>query len=434
MVAARLLVQSLMLCLTFTPLYGRTARVIVADSVSHNPLPAASIFDSKGKIIGICTARGKTPYIPSSAYPITVRYLGFRDKTVASETTDTIFLQETFTELPEVTVVSKQNKVLRLLAYVREYSTLSSYSDTVFLFREKLVDFLLPTNRKSSFKGWSNPRVIRAKSYYRFTNAAGLDSVSDESHHHFSWSDWVGILPTVRLPEGLCHNEYGTDTIHGKYSPAEIWSKHADRLSVNVNVLADTLSQRWVPDLSGFFHSDLDFENFRIRYNYDNVTTDSITALDLIGYSFNIESNGRGHNMFRFNRKEEPFFVSTYAEVYIADKEFLTIKDAKKLSKQDFSTDEMDLVDAPALQPAIQELISRVERLDKNVVKLAFKPDPLLGTKHKPHNNFSFGNRLLFMLKDLTGISSFRARKNMNNSWDEFKREQIQKNHSRPDE
>lgn len=47
---------------------------------------------------------------------------------------------------------------------------------------------------------------------------------------------------------------------------------------------------------------------------------------DLTGYSFNIESRGRGHDMFRFNNIDEPFFVTTYGEVYMIDKEYITVK------------------------------------------------------------------------------------------------------------
>ncbi|MDE6805737.1 MAG: hypothetical protein K2J05_02910, partial [Muribaculaceae bacterium] len=42
--------------------------------------------------------------------------------------------------LPEFVVESNENKYLHVLAYVREYSTLSTYTDTIFMFREKMVD------------------------------------------------------------------------------------------------------------------------------------------------------------------------------------------------------------------------------------------------------------------------------------------------------
>ena len=99
----------------------------------------------------------------------------------------------------------------------------------------------------------------------------------------------------------------GADKVMGKYSATEAWTKHIDNVAVDVNILADTTSRKWVPNLALFFRSGLDFEHFRIRFNYDNVVGDSVSPMDMAGYSFNIESNGRGHEMFMFNRVDEPF-------------------------------------------------------------------------------------------------------------------------------
>jgi len=394
---------------------GQTRYAIVADSVTHLPLPSASIFDRKGNVIGMCNSKGTIPYIPENAYPITVRYLGFKEKIVPNASTDTIFLQETHTELPEVVVKSSQHKVMHILAYVREYSTMTTYSDTVFLFREKMVDYMLPTDKKIRFKGWRSPRILKTKSYYRFTNAQGLDSVSDGSNYHFSWSDWVGITPTAIIPSGLRTVDFGTDTLRGKYSPTEVWIKDNGRVAVDVNVLADTISRKWVPNLSAFFHGNLDFENFRVRFNYDNIVGDSVSPIDLTGYSFNIESNGRGHEMFKFNRIDEPFFVSTYAEVYIMDKEYITVKEAKKWKHHSFNADEIEIyepVEAPDLQPSIQTLVDRVNNIDKDKVRSALVTDPNIGSRKGINRNFNFGNRVLLLLKQVTGITLYRSHKN----------------------
>ena len=61
-------------------------------------------------------------------------------------------------------VESRQQKVMHMLAYVREYSTLTTYTDTVFLFREKMVDFMLNTDPKVKFQGWSYPRILKSSS------------------------------------------------------------------------------------------------------------------------------------------------------------------------------------------------------------------------------------------------------------------------------
>ena len=408
---------------------AQTHNTIVADSATHAPLPNASVFDRHGNVLGMCNSKGRIPYISPDCYPITIRYLGFKEQTVAKADRDTIFLVENVTALPEIVFESNQQKALHILAYVREYSTLSTYTDTVFLFREKMVDYMLPTDHNMRFRGWSTPRILKTKSYYRLTNSQGLDSVSDVSNHHFSWSDWIGIAPPSIMPSAIKQVETGSDTLRGKYSPTEVWIRNNDKVTVDVNVLADTTSRKWVPSLSGFFRNNLDFETFKVRYNYKNIIGDYVAPVDLTGYSFNIESNGRGHDMFMFNRINEPFFVSTYAEIYILDKEYITIKEAKKWENRKFDTDEIQIyepMEAPELQPSVQALIDRVNNVNGDKIRLAMSPDERLASRKVVKQNF--GTRSLQLLKTLTGISRIRAKRDWNRQWKEFKKEQIQRN------
>lgn len=428
-IMTRLTIIFFMMLLSVLNTEGKNSRVIVADSVTHAPLPGASIFDQQGKFIGISNNNGKLPDASANLYPLTIRYLGYKEKHVEKSNNDTVFLTEISTELPEVVIESRQHKILHVLAYVREYSTLSTYSDSVFLFREKMVDYMLPSNKDLKFKGWSTPRILKSKSYYRFTNSQGLDSVSDKCNHHFSWSDWVGIIPSPQMAKGIRGIEHGSDTLWGKYSTTETWIRHNDKVNVDVNVLADTSSRKWVPNLSVFFKNRLDFENFRLRCNYNNVVGDSIHLTDLTRYSFNIESNGRGLDMFRFNHKDEPFFVNTYAEVYILDKEYISVKEAKKWDKRKFDANSLKIIEpaeSPDLQPSIKELIARVNAIKHDNVRLDFTPDQRLKSRGVQKQNF--GQRALFLLKQLTGISYVKYHRNLNNRWDSFKKDQIQKN------
>lgn len=405
--------------------------VVVADSVSHVPLPNASIYNGKGDAIGISNHRGVLPKIPRDNYPITIRYIGFNEKTVAEEIPDTIFLSENASELPEVVVETRRHRVLHMLAYIREYSTLSTYSDTVFLFREKMVDYMLPSDDKVKFKGWSVPRILTSKSYYRFTNSNGLDSVSDTGRHHFSWSDWIGLVPKTGLPARLKGMVTAKDTLLGKYSPTETWMRNKDLVSVDVDVLADTVSRKWVPNLAGFFRKGIDFERFKVKYDCKNVIGDSISAFDLAGYSFNIESNGRGHEMFRFNKINEPVFVSTQADVYVLDKEYITVKEARKWNKRRFDVDEVGIyepLEAPALAPSTLALIDRVNKLDKNSVRLDFTPDKRMIGKYSGRRNYKIGHRALSLLKDVTGITLLKSHKNFNGNWNKLREKQLKKN------
>lgn len=420
-----------MLAVSIMQMETQAFNIVIADSITHIPLPNASIYDKNGVAIGMSNNKGAIPWLSKSSYPITVRYLGFHEKTVMAESPDTIFLSESVSELPEVVVQSRRNRVLHILAYVREQSTLTTYTDTVFLFREKMVDYMIPTDGKTKFKGWSTPRILTCKSYYRFTDANGLDSVSDASNYHFSWSDWIGLALKVSLPAKLRNTKIAADTIHGKYSPTEIWNRINGRLTIDIDVLSDTASRKWVPNLAGFFRQNLDFDRFNVKYNYSNIEGDTVTVADLTGYSFDIESMGRGHKMFRFNKLYEPFFVRTTAEVYVLDQETISVKEARKWDKRDFDIDEIGIYEpmgAPELSPSILSLIERVDRIDKENIRLDFQPDQRLISKYDGRKNFKIGRRALFLLKQITGISLYKSHKNFNKNWDSFKKEQTQRN------
>lgn len=317
-----------------------------------------------------------------------------------------------------------------MLAYIREYSTMTTFTDTVFLFREKMVDFMLPS-RGIRYKGWKIPRVLTSRSYFRFTDSLGLDSVSDFSRHHFSWSDWMGVVPILSIPRSLSKTEIATDTVWGRYSPAEIWTKRNDSIAVNVDVLADTDGEKWVSSLSGFFKKGLEFNRLKISYDFENVLGDTITALELTRYKIDMESTGRGHEMFRFNRKDEPFFVQTSADIYILDKEFITLKEAKRWEKADFYIEDIGIyesTDADPLSKDILSLIWRVENIDKDQAKLDFIPDQNMISQKLGGRNFKIGRRALLMLKEAIGITRYRARRNFNRQWDGFRRERHQSN------
>lgn len=407
------------------------SEVIVVDSATNVALPNASIYDKDGSPVGLSNSKGVIPKIARSRYPITVRYLGFNDKSVMYGCNDTVFLSESVSELPEMIVESSRHRVLHILAYVREYSTLSTYTDTIFLFREKMVDYMLPSDNKVKFDGWSSPRVLTCKSYYRFTNNNGLDSVSDTSQHHFTWSDWIAIPPEVSMPMRIKSSRISADTLFGKYNPTEIWRRNNDRIRIDIDVLADTISRKWVPKLAYFFRRGLDYNKFKVSFNYDNIEGNSVSGFDLDGYSFSIESKGRGREMFRFNKINEPFFVSTNAEVYILDKEHITVKEAKKWEKRDFDVDEIGIyepMDAPQLSPAILDLVERVDLLDKHKIRLDFIPDHRLMGSNSGRRNLRIGRRALLLLKQATGITFFKSHKNFNNNWAKFRKEQIRKN------
>ncbi|MDE5656860.1 MAG: hypothetical protein K2I19_07305, partial [Muribaculaceae bacterium] len=203
-----------------------------------------------------------------------------------------------------------------------------------------------------------------------------------------------------------------------------------DRMTHDVNLINVATSRRWVPNLSLFFREGIDFEQFRLRFRFDNVFSGVIAPIDLSAYSFNIESNGRGRGMFMFNRVDEPFFVSTYAEVYVVDKEFITVKEAKQWDSKKLASGDIAIyepAEAPDLQEPIRLLVQRVNSVDHSAIRLAQVTDErLAGCRNLEKLNA--GQQILQRLKGLFGIDHIRGRQKWNNNWKEFRKERVKKN------
>ena len=60
----------------------KRSNVIIADSLSREVLPYASVFNCNGKLAGVCSVDGLLPYLSESDYPLTIRYLGYKEKCV----------------------------------------------------------------------------------------------------------------------------------------------------------------------------------------------------------------------------------------------------------------------------------------------------------------------------------------------------------------
>lgn len=88
-------------------------------------------------------------------------------------------------------------------------------------------------------------------------------------------------------------------------------------------------------------------------------------------------------------------------------------------------------IDASPLPSEIQFLIWRVENIDKNEVKLDFVPDQNMISNKLGGRNFKVGRRALLMLKETTGISKYRVRRNLKRQWNEFRKERNEYNEGR---
>ena len=351
---------------------------VVTDSLTGERLAKASVFDTRGSLAGICTDDGRLPAVSATAYPLTIRYMGYAPATVERSDTGPVLLRKMEYDLPEIVVESKKRDMLHLIGYVREFSTLTTYSDTVFLFREKTVDFMIPAKRMKKATGWTNPRILDSRSFYHFSNSEGTDSVCPSFGAHFSWADWVGLFRNVAIPDSMRGQDHGTLIIRGRHGPSCIWRRNEEDVTLDVDILAEYDNRKWIPGLAGFIDNGLDLRRMNMRYIFTDVAGDEIFPGNLARMSFHIESNGRGRNLSMFFHPGDPVYVDTYAEIYITDMVYISAAEARKWEKDPHYGETRSLQppsNAPELHPSVQAIVDRVNSLDYGALRLDRQPD-----------------------------------------------------------
>lgn len=279
-----------------------------------------------------------------------------------------------FYELPEVVVEHKKRQVLYMQGYMREYSMQTTVSDTVFLFREKMIDFMIPAKKAKGFKGWTRPRVLSAKSYYHFSDWEGLDSVSDYYGKHFSLTDRIGIMSRTLLPEGLRSGASESDTVMGHYGPVAIWHREGDEVTLSVDLLADTVGMTYGSGLRSYFDGRENFMRFTIQYAFADVAGGEVMADNIVGVSVDIETGSGDRWGLASGRMSQA--VSTYAEIYITDKRYISVSDARRLEKRvDLAAEGGISIPAfaPELQASVRDIVGRVNSIDHDQLKRTSK-------------------------------------------------------------
>ncbi len=124
-------------------------------------------------------------------------------------------------------------------------------------------------------------------------------------------------------------------------------------------------------------------------YRFSDSDTFSVKAQNLYRLSCRIESMGRGHDMFRFKHYQDPIlYVSTYFDLTITDREYLTVKDARRKEKdQTLAMQDAMLVFESERVPrdsVITDLIARVNAIDHDARRLGMEVDTRVGNGHLP--------------------------------------------------
>ncbi len=288
------------------------------------------------------------------------------------------------TVLPEIVVKPRKYKMLHLIGYVREFSTLSTYYDTIQLFREKTVDFMVPA--RGGKGGWLKPRVLASRSYYRFANYEGLDSVSDRFREHFSWSDWAELFSVGEIPGELRAGGFAgmSDTVFYRGAAVTaVWHKvDDDSYMLDADLVADGGNRRWLPGFASFLEREnIDFRHLKVKYYFTDVESGHVYPGNVDRFEIDVRSGGRGRDLRNIFHTEDTIYVDTHAEFYITDREYLSSSDAGRWTKSPPRGEAIGIHPpfcVPEVYPLYAEMVERVERIDHAKLRIEAENDKLL--------------------------------------------------------
>lgn len=339
----------------------------LVDAETKAPLPLASITDRSGNVVGMTDKSGVIPKLQKDRYPITFNYIGYASLQILKPVEDDVKMIQQEYELPEIVVIPGSRPLLHLMGYMREITSVLSSSDSVTIFKESVVDFLVPV-KKTKVKGWKKARELASKTYVRMSNSSCLDSVSTNHEYEFMlWGNRKSLIPsTIKIPDKIKGTDVACDTIMGKYYPRIIWWKNGDITRWYGDALANEKNHITSPLALKLFGLTTDVTEISENYVFDTPDGGFIRPTDLRQVSVTIDMLAKGKLFKKTLDSSSPVNVRTYMEVYLTDREFLSEEEGKSLKKEIPTIESSDILaptNANPLHPAIIRTVERVNSL-----------------------------------------------------------------------
>lgn len=346
----------------FTTVCATAATPTVVDRNDRAPIPGASVFDASGKMIGMSDANGTLPDIPHTNYPITIRSLGYNDLTLDAPD-DSVMLTERIYQLPEITVGAADRNVVRLICYVREYTTVTGDNESTTMFAEHIVDYFLPRKGAKKVKTQRHPRKLGWRAFCHTTDKNGLDSVSYPSSdtNMFTWLDLIELDDKPVIAPDRMKNGAVSDSIGGKSGLKTLYRQTDNSFTATYDALADKKGHTWSPMAFKLFGFTMDVNGMMLSQTFMRNKYGEYLPEDLTNASYTFNATGRGKWIRKAFNSDKPVDLKAYFEIYVVDREYLPADEAKELMKDDHLHMKVKRpTEAPALDAATRNLIDRV--------------------------------------------------------------------------
>ena len=335
----------------------------VIDAINHSPIAAASIFDAAGNMVGFTWSDGEFSEIPESAYPVTLRCIGYEQLVIERSEDKTWEMTPVAYELEEVVIVPVKRNILKQTFYVREYFSMSNETDTVTFFSEHMADRFIPTSKDAKFGEDSSLRILESRQYAHY-QLFGQDSIdiNPETLFPSMVTIFEPIDKEVTAPESF--KEPGnTIKLHeesGKSGMSLIKKQNNRTFTFIIDGLADTKEHKispWPLKLIGF---TMEFNQLYVTQAYRVNDKGVYQPKDLQEASFVMQADGRGKYLRKALKSDKPIVIRCLGELYVVGYDYLS----KEEAKEEYKNKPKDIKfvipsTVPPLNEATQRLVER---------------------------------------------------------------------------
>ena len=356
----RAIISIISLFMAFT---AANAQMRVVDALDKMPVSAASAFDAEGNMVGYTNGDGVLSEIQASAYPITLRCMGYEQLTIDQPGDKTWEMMPLLYELDELVVSQEKRTVMKQTFYVREYISLMANTDTIAILVERMANSFVPITKDAKFRGSSSLNILNSRMYARY-KMMGKDSVAvDKDPQAPSMLSIMGMVEDeVEAPEhfkveGSQAKPYEKK---GKSGVSILYRQNSHSFTMVKDGLADEKEHSvspWVLKLLGL--------SMNIKQLYTTqayvVKEDGIyKPEDLIEAGFVMEADGKGKIIRNLFETGDPAVIRTMIELYIVDRDYYTDAEAKEEYKNNRAKIEFKIPDiVPPLGGATKRLVER---------------------------------------------------------------------------
>ena len=339
----------------------------IIDTIDHSPISAASIFDASGNMIGFTWSDGLFSEIPASAYPVTVRCMGYEQLVIERPENKTWEMTPIAYELEEVVIVPVKRNILKQKFYVREYFSMSSETDTVTFFSEHMADRFIPTSKDAKFGGNTQLRLLESRQYGHY-QLFGQDSITTNPETMFPSMVTIfePIDKEIAIPESF-KKATKFHEVPGK-SGMELIAKQNDQtFTISVDALADTKDHKispWPLKLLGF---TMEINQAYVTQSYRVNDKGIYQPKDLLEFSIVMQADGRGKYLRKALKSDKPVVIRCMVEMYIVDRDYFTKEEAKTAYKNKPTDVKFEIPSTvPPLNEATLRMVERANEEAKN--------------------------------------------------------------------